>query len=389
MTEELDALSKNCTWDLVDLSLDKSVGGCKWVFKIKTQSDRSIERYKARLVAKGFTQAYGVDYKETFILVARLSSIRTLLAVAASHQWKLFQMDVKNVFLNGDLSEEVYMQPPPSLSHPPEKVCRFCRVLYGLKQASRAWFAKFNSTVSRLSCSISSYDFALFLHCTAKGTILLILYVDDMIITSDDLSGIHELKDFLSQNFEIKDLGHLSYFLGLEITSSDDGFYLTQANLVYFIVTHLDISYVVHQMSQFMSASQSTHYAVVLHILRYLKDTLFYSLHFSAQSPLTLRAYSDADWVGDPTNHRSTTSYCFLLGSSLISWRSKKQSVVACSSTEVEYRAFADTTSELLLLRWLLQDLGVSISSATLSIVTVGVLFRLLVMMSSTNGPNT
>ena len=109
--------------------------GCKWVFKIKTRSDGSIERYKARLVAKGFTQEYGIDYEETFAPVARLLSVRTLLAVATSRQWKLFQMDVKNVFLNGDLSEEVYMQPPPGLSHPPDKVCQLRRALYGLKQA--------------------------------------------------------------------------------------------------------------------------------------------------------------------------------------------------------------------------------------------------------------
>uniref|UniRef100_A0A2N9E5K6 Integrase catalytic domain-containing protein n=1 Tax=Fagus sylvatica TaxID=28930 RepID=A0A2N9E5K6_FAGSY len=412
MAEELDALSRTRTWDLVDLPPEKSVVGCKWVFKIKTRSDGSIERYKARLVAKGFTQEYGIDYEETFAPVARLSSVRTLLAVAASRQWKLFQMDVKNAFLNGDLSEEVYMQPPPGLSHPPDKVCRLRRALYGLKQAPRAWFAKFSSTVSRLGFSISSYDSALFLRRTGKGTILLLLYVDDMIITGDDLSGIQELKAFLSQNFEMKDLGHLSYFLGLEITSSDDGFYLTQAkytsdllsragltdhkildtpiefnarltpssgellpdptlyrqlvgSLVYLTVTRPDISYAVHQVSQFMSAPRSTHYAAVLRILRYLKGTLFHGLHFSAQSPLTLRAYSDADWAGDPTDRRSTTGYCFLLGSSLISWRSKKQSVVARSSTEAEYRALADTTSELLWLRWLLQDLGVSTSSAT------------------------
>uniref|UniRef100_A0A2N9FWB6 Uncharacterized protein n=1 Tax=Fagus sylvatica TaxID=28930 RepID=A0A2N9FWB6_FAGSY len=384
MTEELDALSRTRTWDLVDLPPEKSVVGCKWVFKIKTRSNGSIERYKTRLVAKGFTQEYGIDYEETFAPVARLSSVRTLLAVAASRQWKLFQMDVKNAFLNGDLSEE----------------------------APRAWFAKFSSTVSRLGFSISSYDSALFLRRTGKGTILLLLYVDDIIITGDDLSGIQELKAFLSQNFEMKDLGHLSYFLGLEITSSDDGFYLTQAkytsdllsragltdhkildtpiefnarltpssgellpdptlywqlvgSLIYLTVTRPDISYAVHQVSQFMSAPRSTHYAAVLRILRYLKGTLFHGLHFSAQSPLTLRAYSDADWAGDLIDRRSTTGYCFLLGSSLISWRSKKHSVVARSSTEAEYRALADTTFELLWLRWLLQDLGVFTSSAT------------------------
>uniref|UniRef100_A0A2N9F1H5 Reverse transcriptase Ty1/copia-type domain-containing protein n=1 Tax=Fagus sylvatica TaxID=28930 RepID=A0A2N9F1H5_FAGSY len=356
MTEELDALSRNRTWDLVDLPPDKSMVSCKCVFKIKTRSDGSIERYKARLVAKGFTQEYGIDYEETFAPVARLSSVRTLLAVVASRQWKLFQMNVKNAFLNGDLSEEVYMQPPPGLSHPPDKLYSFSTRLFH--------------------------------------------------------NGIQELKDFLSQNFEMKDLGHLNYFLGLEITYSDDGFYLTQAkytsdllsrvgltdhkivdtpiklnarlapssgellpdptlyrqlvgSLVYLTVTRPDISYAVHQVSQFMSSLRSTHYAAVLRILRYLKGTLFHGLHFSAQSPLTLRAYSDADWAGDLIDRRSTTSYCFLLGSSLISWRSKKQSVVARSSTKAEYRALVDTTSELLWLRWLLQDLGVSTSSAT------------------------
>ncbi|WJZ94464.1 hypothetical protein VitviT2T_013319 [Vitis vinifera] len=412
MKEELDALTKNHTWDLVPLPPGQSVVGCKWIYKIKTRSDGSVERYKARLVAKGFTQEYGIDYEETFAPVARISSVRALLAVAAARQWVLFQMDVKNAFLNGDLSEAVYMQPPPSLSVESNKVCHLRRALYGLKQAPRAWFAKFSSTIFRLGYTASPYDSALFLRRTDKGTILLLLYVDDMILTGNDLSGIQELKDFLSQQFEMKDLGHLSYFLGLEITHSTDGLYITQAkyasdllsqagltnsknvdtpvelnahltpsggkplsnpslhrrlvgNLVYLTVTRPDISYVVHQVSQYLSAPRSTHYAAVLRILRYLKGTIFHGLFYSAQSPLVLRAFSDADWAGDPTDRRSTTGYCFLLGSSLISWRSKKQTFVARSSTEAEYRALADTTSELIWLRWLLKDLGVSTSSAT------------------------
>ena len=211
----------------------------------------------------------------------------------------------------------------------------------------------------------SYYDSALFLHRTDKCTILLLLYVDDMIITGDDLSGIQELKDFLSPQFEMKDLRYLSYFLGFEITYSIDGLYITQAkyasellsqvgltdsktintpvklnahltpsrgkplsnpsiykclvgSLVYLTVTHPNISYAVHQMSQYLSAPRSTHYAAILRILRYLKGTFFYGLFYSAQSPLVLRAFLDADWAGDPTNRRSTTGYCFLLGSSLI-----------------------------------------------------------------------
>ena len=136
-------------------------------------------------------------------------------------------MDVKNAFPNGNLSEEVYMQPPPGLSVESNKVCHLRRALYGLKQAPRVWYAKFSSTISRLGYMASHYDFALFLRRTDKGTILLLLYVDDMIITGDDLNGIQELKVFLNQQFEMKDLGHLSYFLGLEITHSTNGLYIT------------------------------------------------------------------------------------------------------------------------------------------------------------------
>ena len=142
-------------------------------------------------------------------------------------------MDVKNAFLNGDLSEEVYMQPPPGISVESNKVCQIRLALYGLKQAPRAWFAKFSSTISRLGYMASHYDSALFLHRIDKGTILLLLYVDDMIITGDVLSGIQELKVFLSQQFEMKDLGHLSYFLGLEITHSTNEFYITQAKYAF------------------------------------------------------------------------------------------------------------------------------------------------------------
>ena len=138
-------------------------------------------------------------------------------------------MDVKNAFLNEDLSEELYMKPLPGLFVESNKVCCIRCALYGLKQASRAWFAKSSSTISRLGYMANHYDSALFLRHNDKGTILLLPYVDDMIIIGDNLNGIQELKDFLSQQFEMKDLGHLSYFLGLEITYSTDGLYITQA----------------------------------------------------------------------------------------------------------------------------------------------------------------
>jgi len=115
---------------------------CKWVFKVKTKSDGSIARYKARLVARGFQQTRGQDYDETFAPVAHMATVRTMIAVAATRSWTISQMDVKNAFLNGDLHEEVYMQPPPGVDTPPGHVCRLRRALYGLKQAPRAWFER-------------------------------------------------------------------------------------------------------------------------------------------------------------------------------------------------------------------------------------------------------
>lgn len=397
---------------MVDLPTGKSLVGCRWVYKIKTRFDGSIERYKARLVAKGYTQEYGIDYEETFAPVARLTSVRSLLAIAAARQWELFQMDVKNAFLYGDLEEEVYMKPPPGISHEPNKVCKLRRALYGLKQAPRAWFSKFSATVEELGFVSSPYDTALFIRKTANGTIFLLLYVDDMIITGDVFFGIDDLKQSLCHTFEMKDLGHLSYFLGLEVNSTKDGYHLSQAkyasdiiskagltdskiastpleynthlspsegklledparyrqlvgSLIYLTATRPDISYAVHLVSQFMAAPCSTHFAAVLRILRYVKGTLFHGLHFSIHSSLELQCYSDSDWAGDPTDRRSTTGYCCFLGTSLISWRSKKQTFPARSSTEAEYRALGDTTTELLSLRWLLADMGAAQVSPT------------------------
>ena len=118
---------------MIDLPPAQSVVGCRWVYKIKTKADGSVEQYKARLVAKGFSQEYGIDYEETFAHVARLTSVKCLIVVAVVRSWPLYQMEVKNDFLNGDLQEEVYMQPPPSYPHSGSQVCRLCRALYGLK----------------------------------------------------------------------------------------------------------------------------------------------------------------------------------------------------------------------------------------------------------------
>ena len=151
------------------------------------------------------------------------SHYRSLLAIAVAKRWQLFEMGIKNDFLNDDLQEEVYMKPPPGYEHPPNNVCCLCRALYGLKQAPRAWFSKFSSIVRHFGFCSSPWGNALFIHRTSKGYVILLLYIDDMIITESDLQRIQDLKQFLHQTFEMKDLGLLSYFLGLEVTSNSKG----------------------------------------------------------------------------------------------------------------------------------------------------------------------
>ncbi|KAL5788005.1 hypothetical protein ACOSP7_004954 [Xanthoceras sorbifolium] len=375
MNEELSALHKTDTWDLVSLPPGKRTVGSRWVYKIKTKSDGSVERYKARLVAKGFSQQYGMDYEETFAPVAKMTTVRTLIAVASIRQWHIYQMDVKNAFLNGDLHEEVYMAPPPGVSHNPGEVCKLKKSLYGLKQAPRAWFEKFSTVITSLGFSSM-------------------------------------LKSELTRQFEMKDLGSLRYFLGIEVAVSPKGYLLSQSkytteilerapltdtrtadtpselnaryspsdgtplsdptlyrtivgSLVYLTITRPDIAYAVHIVSQFVASPTTIHWAAVLRILRYLRGTIFQSLLLPSTSSLQLRAYSDADWGHDSTDRKSVTGFCIFLGDSLISWKSKKQTVVSKSSTEAEYRAMASTTTEIVWLRWLLADMGVHLSHPT------------------------
>ena len=214
---------------MVDLPPGQFVVGCRWVYKIKTKADGSVERYKARLVAKGFTQEYGIDYEETFARVACFTSVRCLITMAAVHRWPFYQMDVKNAFLDGDLHEEVYMQSPLSYPHSGNQVYHLRHAFYGLKQTPRAWFEKFSSVVAQQGFTLSPHYTALFFRRSSASITLILLYIDDMIITGDDFASIRSLQQFLSQHFEMKDLGTLSYFLGLEVISSSDGYYLAQA----------------------------------------------------------------------------------------------------------------------------------------------------------------
>ena len=230
MHAELQAFQQNQTWILTQLPRHKMTIGCRWVYKIKHNADGTIERYKTRLIAKGYTQMEGLDFLDTFSPVAKLTTVRLLLALAALRNWHLRQLDVNNAFLHGDLNEEVYMKLPPGLiMDNPNLVCHLQRSLYGLKQASRQWFTRLSSFLLSQGFHQSSADHSLFLYTNNSHDITAILvYVDDIILTGNNLNTIIHITKLLDQTFNIKDLGILKFFLGLEVARSSHGIHLCQ-----------------------------------------------------------------------------------------------------------------------------------------------------------------
>ncbi|CAL9022379.1 unnamed protein product [Prunus brigantina] len=406
MKEELQALDDNHTWSIVKLPKGRKIVGSRWIYKIKFNSDGSIERHKARLVARGFTQTFGVDYKETFAPVAKMTTVRVLLSVAVNNGWPLYQMDVKNAFLHGDLEEEVYMKLPPG--HPQgcdsNLVCKLHKSIYGLKQSPRSWYAKLSSVLEAIGFQRSNADSSLFVRTGLVGKLVVLIYVDDLIITGDNGEEIANLKHSLRQKFAMKDLGVLKYFLGIEMATSHKGLFLNQhkyvldllqeadminskpactpldsklkldmegeplnnishyqrlvGKLIYLTITRLDITYAVSLVSQFMHSPTMAHLNVVKRILRYLKGSAGRGILMKKNDTTQIMGYTDADWAGNAIDRKSTTGYCTFVGGNLVSWKSKKQNVIARSSAEAEYRAMASTACELIWLKGLLSDLG-------------------------------
>lgn len=368
----------------------------RWIYTTKYFENSEEERPKARLVAHGNTQQYGIDYGETFSPVIKSTTIRLVLDVTVKKGWQLKQLDVNNDFLQGELQEEVYMTQPPGFidQERPHHVCRLKKPIYGLKQAPRAWYMALKQHMLDIGFQNSLADTSLFIHTNGAHNTYILVYVDDIVVTGSDAKHVAFVLHSLAQRFSIKDPVDLHYFLGIEVTRSEKGLHLmqrryildllTRSNMIdaktvstpmqsspklklndglpmsdpsqyksiveslqYLAFTRPDISFAVNRLSQFMHQPTENHWQAAKRVLRYLAGTTSHGIFMRSASPLTLHAFTDADWAGDSDDYVSTNAYIIYIGSTPVSWSSKKQNGVARSSTEAEYRAIANAASEV------------------------------------------
>ncbi|GJY73247.1 ribonuclease H-like domain-containing protein [Tanacetum coccineum] len=351
MYDEYNALVKNGTWILVPRPSDVNLVRSMWLFKHKFHADGTLSHYKARLVANGSNQQHGVDFDETFSPVVKPATIRTVLSLAVSRQWPIHQLDVKNAFLNGDLSETVYMHQPPGFvdSRYPNHVCLLQRSLYGLKQAPHAWFQRFAGSSG---CLIPP-----------------LIYVDDIILTTSSPVLLQQIVDSLHKEFDMTDLGALNYFLGISAVRHPTGLFLSQKKYARQLLERAHMVNCNPSRTPIDTDSKLGPDGVPVQdptLYRIQQGTLELGLQLYASATTSLVGYTDADWAGCPSTRMSTSSYCVFLGDNLLSWSAKRQHTISRSSAEAEYRGVANVVAKTAWICNLLRELHSPLLTATL-----------------------
>lgn len=405
MNAELKALERNSTYEETHCPTEKRLFSTKWVYRIKTNSD-GTPKYKARLVVRGCSQAAGIDYDETFSPVVKYSSLRYLFSLAARQNLKIDQMDVTTAYLQGDLKEDIYIKPPKGTRNV-DKVWKLKKAMYGLKQGGRCWNEKLDKVLTNMGLTKSAADPCIYFQGKGNDTIIISVYVDDLLIFYSKDKQKDNIKRKLKESLDIKDLGKVKSILGMEVTCKSNEIELNQTEYIRNIlkkfkmeesnavstpmeanlklvrecechretldekvpyqeavgsllylsqVSRPDIAYAVSVVSRFNNQPRACHWAAVKRIFRYLKGTVERKLVYKRNDNQDLKVYSDADWGNDP-ERRSTSGCCAKFSGALISWSSKRQKTVALSTTEAEYMALSVAVQEALWLRILLQEL--------------------------------
>nr|GEU33305.1 hypothetical protein [Tanacetum cinerariifolium] len=374
MDSELASIEKNNTWSLVNLPKNRKAIGLKWVYKVKHDPSGKILKYKARIVAKGYVHKYGVDYDEVFAPVARIKTVRVILALAGSNGWRVHHLDVKSAFLNEKLEEEVYVSQPEGYKKEgeAEKVYRLSKALYGLKQAPRAWNACLDKYLKSLGFIRCALEYSVYTKKEEGNFLIVGVYVDDLLVTCSCDRSIQNFKKEMNSKFEISDLGLLTYYLGIEVSQYGGRITLKQeayaknilvktrmldcnstkspmehklkllkddqgepvnpteyrslvGGLRYLTHTRPDISLAVGIVSRFMKRPTVKHLQAVKTILRYVKGTLDYGLVYTkGEKKVKIIGYTDSDFANDVNDRRSTAGMAFYVNGNLVTW--------ACSS---------------------------------------------------------
>jgi hypothetical protein len=420
--KERDSLLENGTWEVADLPKGAKALETKWVFVVKRLADGTVERYKARLVAKGYQQEYGINYDAIFAPVAKLATIRGVIAVVTVLDWELEQMDVVTAFLNGELGdEEIYIKQPEGLEIPGQesKVLRLRKALYGLKQAPRLWNKALDAYLKEIGFVPCFSDHALYVLLEDGNPVMFIaVYVDDLLLACKDQAMMSRVKGELSSKFAMKDLGPVTYYLGIEVMRDrakrvtelsqeayiskvvqrfnlegakpaivpmdpkmkwEDSKEQTQAEdmarvpyasavgaVLYAVMcTRPDICFAISQLSRFSSKPRREHWEALKDLIKYLKGTAKWHLTYTGEKGLTLESFTDANFSMCKETDRSITGQVLMLAGGVVEWRSKKQGLVTMSTCEAEYVAMTETCKSILWHRQLLQELGVPQTKST------------------------
>lgn len=401
MDSEMQSMQKNSVWTLTDKPEDVKIVTCRWIFKIKRNSDGSIERYKARLVARGFTQ--DISPNECYSPVMRYSTLKFLIALAVQQGMSLNHWDVTCAFLHGELEETVYMQQPEGYTDGTDNVLALKKAIYGLKNAGRRWYQKLTDFLLTVDFTASEVDPCVFVLRKGDSILIIGIWVDDIIVLSNDPLLEQCVRVQLETKFEIKDLGNAKHILGLNIEREGDHLKIDQSHYIHSVLekfnmvdankintpmevnlqfektkpgeevqapyreligsllwiatcTRPDISFAVSKLASYSNNPSELHWKSTKRILRYLKGTQNFGLIYNKEAEANLIGYVDSDYAGDQQDRLSVTGFAFKFAGSTISWQSRKQKTVAQSTCEAEYMALAEAARECKFLVALIQS---------------------------------